>query len=121
MNRIFILTLVLISVAIALSCQNQASTNEGPLEHPNDTPTEAYKRLFAAVKSKDTEAIKKEISKKTQEFAKIAAERQKASIEQVLANGFTETTFSEKLPEIRDERVKDNMGAIEVWNSTKSK
>ena len=36
-------------------------------------------------------------------------------------NGHTETTFSDTLPPIRDERIKDNMGAIEVWNSKSSK
>ena len=35
-------------------------------------------------------------------------------------NGFTSTTFSATLPTIRDERIKDNMGAIEVWNAEKS-
>jgi len=121
MRKLFILALLLVSTAILFSCQDQNSTSNGPLENPNDTPTDAYKRLYAAVKSKDTEAIKKELSKKTQEFAKSVAGRQNAPIEKVFANGFTETTFSETLPEIRDERVKDNFGALEVWNSTSKK
>ena len=83
----------------------------------NDSPTEAYKRLFAAVKAKNTEAIRNEMTKNTQEFAIAAGERQKNPIEKVFENGFTSTTFAQTLPEIRDERVAGNMGAIEVWNA----
>lgn len=81
------------------------------------TPTEAYKQLYAAVKSKDTEAIKKHLSKKTIEFGASAAARSGTTVEKMYENGFTATTFSATLPTIRDERVKDNMGAIEVWNT----
>jgi hypothetical protein len=86
-----------------------------------DTPTEAYKGLFAAVKSKDTEAIKKWMSKSTLGFAESVSKQQNNPIEKVFENGFTGTTFAASLPEIRDERVKDNMGAIEVWNSKTQK
>lgn len=121
MRKILILTLVL--TAAALVACGDSSTGQGngrnsqTLQNPNDTPTEAYKRLFAAVKSGNTNAIRKEVSTKTQEFAKAVAEKQKKSEVEVLSNGFTATTFSPTLPEIRDERVKDNMGALEVWNS----
>ena len=54
-------------------------------------------------------------------MATSVAEQQKSPVEKVLENGFTATTFSEKLPEIRDERVQDTNGAIEVWNSKESK
>ena len=37
-------------------------------------------------------------------------------LEKVYENGFTGTTFSETLPEIRDERVLDGWGAVEVRN-----
>jgi hypothetical protein len=86
-----------------------------------DSPTEAYKGLFAAVKSKDTEAIKKWMSKSTLGFAESVSKQQNNPIEKVFENGFTGTTFAASLPEIRDERVKDNMGAIEVWNSKAQK
>jgi hypothetical protein len=82
-----------------------------------DSPTESYKALYAAVKSKDTEAIKKWMSKSTLGFAESVSKQQNKPIEEVFANGFTGTTFAATLPEIRDERIKDNMGAIEVWNS----
>lgn len=84
------------------------------------TPTEAYKHLYAAVKSKDVEAIKKHLSKKTIDFGAAAAARSGTTVEKMYENGFSSTTFSATLPTIRDERVKENMGAIEVWNSEKS-
>ena len=80
-------------------------------------PAEGYKQLYAAVKSKDTARIKAAMSKKTHEFAEMVAGRQNQPIEKVYENGFTATTFSDTLPEIRDERVKDQWGAVEVWNA----
>ncbi|HBE83300.1 MAG: hypothetical protein JNK51_04860 [Blastocatellia bacterium] len=85
------------------------------------SPTEAYKTLYAAVKSKDTEAIKASMTKKTQEFAQMVAQRNNNPIEKVYENGFTATTFAESLPEIRDERISGNMGAVEVWNARDSR
>ncbi len=72
--------------------------------------------LFAGVKAKDTEKIKQLMTKDTQALAGFLAERQKQPIEKSYENGFTATTFSDSLPEIRDERVKDNFGALEVYN-----
>ncbi len=46
---------------------------------------------------------------------------QNKTVEQVYSNGLTGTTFSETLPEIRDERIKDNMAAVEVYNSHEKK
>lgn len=109
------LLVTFIAAFFAIGCGGPPSSQ---VQNPSDTPTEAYKRLFAAVKAKNTDAIRKEMSAKTQEFAKAVAARQKKSEEEVLSNGFTATTFSPTLPEIRDERVKEKMGAIEVWNST---
>lgn len=81
-----------------------------------DTPTEAYKRLFAAVKSKDTEAIKRQLSKKSISLAEMSTQQFNKTIDQAFENGMTATTFSETLPPLRDERINDNMGALEVWN-----
>ncbi|HKP69166.1 MAG TPA: hypothetical protein VJV05_07775 [Pyrinomonadaceae bacterium] len=94
-------------------------------ESPNDggsasTPTDGYKRLYAAVKSKDTEKIKAAMSKKSQDFAQMVAARQNNPVEKIYENGFTATTFSETLPEIRDERVNGDSGAVEVWNAKES-
>lgn len=80
------------------------------------TPTEAYKMLYAAVKSKNTEEIKKMMTGSTIALAEMQASRSNQPIEKVFSNGFTETTLSASLPQIRDERVKDNFGAVEVWN-----
>jgi hypothetical protein len=57
------------------------------------------------------------MSKKTHAFAEMVAGRQNQPIEKVFENGFTATTFSESLPEIRDERVDGEFGAVEVWNA----
>jgi hypothetical protein len=81
------------------------------------SPTEAYKQLYAAVKAKDIERIKGLMSKSTQAFAQMAAARQNSPIEKVYENGFTATTFSDSLPEIRDERVSGEYGAVEVRNT----
>lgn len=80
------------------------------------TPTEAYKMLYEAVKARDTEAIKSMMSKKTLAFAQGVSAQQKKDVSQVYENGFTATTFSPTLPKIRDERTKDDMGAVEVWS-----
>ncbi len=112
MLRIFALTLILTILGLGFACSNQ--TGGGA------TPTEAYKNLYAAVKSKDTEAIKRNLTKKTLEFGAMAAGRSGTTIERVYENGFTESTFAPTLPTIRDERINGNMGAIEVWSAQKS-
>jgi len=102
---------VITSLLFAAACGGQiAGSNE-------NSPTGAYKRLYAAVKSKNTEAIKKELSKKSVDFGVMFSQRSGKTIDQAYENGFTATTFSPTLPEIRDQRIKDDMGAIEVWNS----
>ena len=117
MRKIVILSAVLILAAIAISCGSAGSTGSST----SDTPTEAYRRLYAAVKSKDTNAIKNEMSKQSIAFVQSAAAMQNKTVEQVYSNGLTGTTFSDTLPEIRDERVKDNMAAVEVYNSREKK
>lgn len=86
-----------------------------------DSPTEAYKRLYAAVKSRDTAAITAQMSQKSIEFGAKAASRNHTPIKKVYENGFTATTFAPELPPIRDERIKDDMGAVEVWNAKEEK
>ena len=113
MIRIAALIFTLSAIAALLAC-SQVTTGGGA------SPTEAYKHLYAAVKSKNIEAIKSNLTKKTIELAASQAARSGSPIEQIFENGFSETTFSASLPTIRDERVNGNMGAIEVWNSQKS-
>ena len=113
-----LLTLLTFATAFIACGDSPASNSDSEaLKNPNDTPTDAYKRLFAAVKSKNTESIKNEMSAATQAFAGFVGKQQNKTIDEVYANGFTQTTFAETLPEIRDERVKGKMAAIEVWNA----
>jgi len=113
MLRVIILILALVAIAIGFACGG-GNTGGG------STPTEAYKQLYAAVKSKDTESIKKNLTKKTIEFGAMAAARSNTTAGKMYENGFTGTTFSATLPAIRDERIKDNMGGVEVWSSEKN-
>ncbi|HQU91397.1 MAG TPA: hypothetical protein PLK77_03830 [Pyrinomonadaceae bacterium] len=121
MKKYLALILLLALAAIFAACGDTPSANTTQTSNPNDTPTEAYKRLFAAVKSKNTEAIKAEFSKKSIAAAQAQAARGKIPVDEVFKNGFTATTFAETLPEMRDERVNGTMGALEVWNSKDSK
>ena len=85
------------------------------------TPTDAYKMLYTAVKAKNTEAIKRMMSQKTLGFAESAAAQQNTPLPKFYENGITATTFAANLPQTRDQRVKDNMGALEVWNEKDNK
>lgn len=109
MLKILILTLALTFTAVFMACGPSRSGGAG-------SPTEAYKTFYAAVKSKNTDSIKAEMSQKTIAFAEGAAQRQGIKIEKMLENGLTATTFAETLPEIRDERVSGEFGSVEVWN-----
>ncbi|HVE57032.1 MAG TPA: hypothetical protein VNB22_09400 [Pyrinomonadaceae bacterium] len=83
------------------------------------TPTEAFKMLFAAVKSQDSAKIKSMLSKGSMGLAEMASGQQKKTVEEVIKNGFTETTFGDTYPQTRDERIKGEFGAVEVWNETR--
>lgn len=107
-KKSFLLTIVILAALAVVGCDGGAS---------HDTPTGAYKGLYAAVKGKNPEEIKKWLSKGTLGFAEMASKQQNSSVDKVVENGFTATTFAAELPDIRDERVSDNMGAIEVWNA----
>jgi hypothetical protein len=85
------------------------------------TPSEAYRMLFAAVKSQDTSKIRTMLSTGSMGLAQMASSQQKKTVEEVIKNGFTETTFVDDYPQMRDERVKGNYGAVEVWNAQRKK
>jgi hypothetical protein len=102
------LILLLVSGLFVFSCQKQVGTGE---------LTAAYTKLFDAVKGKDPEKIKAAMSKNSLAFAEFAAAQQKKTVEEVIKNGFTASTFAESIPEMRDERIKDEFGALEVWNA----
>ena len=117
---IFVLTVVSCAdkkMGTNVNSQSGTTVNVGGAE----TPTDAYKMLYEAVKAKQTAAIKKMMSQKTIGFAEGVAGQQKKPVEAVYENGFTATTFASALPQMRDERVKDNMGALEVWNEKDKK
>ncbi len=105
--------LIITFAFLSFACQKP----QPPVETSDaQTPTEAYKMLYAAVKSKDTEKIKQMVTKETQGLAEFMAARGNQAIAKSYENGFTSTTFAAELPEIRDERVKDEFGAIEVYS-----
>ena len=129
MKQFFFAFSILIIALIGTSCTEPSSNNanarpaakEVKCDPTMDTPTEAYKRLFAAVKAKDTAKIRQEMTENTQQFAQMVAERQKKPVDEAFANGFTATTFAPELPQIRDERVVGCFGAIEVRNDKESR
>ena len=138
-SKIIFTILAAICALIAFACNKAQSsnsptktnsTNSAPDAKPPtltdvpvgnaQTPTEAYRMLFAAVKSQDPAKIKSMISKGSMGLAEMASGQQKKPVEEVIKNGFTETTFADDYPQMRDERIKDSFAAVEVW-SEKSK
>lgn len=87
----------------------------------SDSPTAGYKRLYAAVKAKDIEAIKQNLTKKSIDIGEFAGIRAGTGTARMLDAGMTATTYAETLPEIRDERVNGTMGSVEVWNTREKK
>ncbi|MEP7212897.1 MAG: hypothetical protein ABI791_07470 [Acidobacteriota bacterium] len=107
---------------IGFACGSSGSNGNSSSGAQNgDSPTNSYKQLYTAVKAKNLDAIKQQMSKNTLAFAEAVSQQQKTPIEKVFENGFTATTFSDKLPEIRDERIDGTNGAVEVWNSKESR
>lgn len=131
-HKIVTLGLITTFTFLSLACQKPKSVETSGTQTPIEasgiqtpqrvetsdaqTPTEAYKMLYAAVKSKDTEKIKQMVSKETHGLAEFMAARQNQPLAKSFENGFTATTFATELPEIRDERVKGEFGAVEVYN-----
>lgn len=123
-------------IATAFACSKTAGNSNAPSNSASggkpptmtdvpvgnaQTPAEAYKMLFAAVKSQDPAKIKLMMSKGSLSLGEQAAGQQKKPLEEVLKNGFTETTFVDNYPQMRDQRMKENFGAIEVWNEQRKK
>ncbi len=113
---VFVIALVFVSFACqkAQTSGNQSAADKETIKA--QTPTEAYKLLFDAVRAKDTGKIRQMMSKNSMGLAGFGAQTYKQSMEKQLENGLLETTMTDSLPQIRDERVKDNFGAIEVYN-----
>ena len=85
------------------------------------TPREAYEQLYQAVQSKDSARVKQVVSKATLSFAEGVAAQRKITVDEVLKNGLTRSTINEKMPALRDERVKDKFGAIEAFSKKDNK
>jgi hypothetical protein len=119
--------LLLISAFAAVSCQTQqaGNSNTAPQQaKPTvkaQSPTDAYRMLYAAVKAKDSETIKQLMSKGSLGLAGMQASQQKKSLDQVLENGLVAPTFAPSITEIREERIKDNFGKIEVKNAQENR
>lgn len=116
--------LIFAFAVFGLACQKQTASNSAVVSDSGpraQTPTEAYQMIYNNVKAKQPNAVKQVMSEKTIALAQSQAQRSNSPLEKVFENGFTATTFSPTMPEIRDERVKDDMGAIEVYNSKDSR
>lgn len=113
MSRPLIVSLMTLVIFTFTSCGTAGVNGRADL-------VDAYTELFNAVKSKDTVRIKNSMSKGTLSFADFVSKQQGKSLEEVLKNGLTETTFAESLPEMRDEQTKNGLGHLEVY-STKSR
>jgi hypothetical protein len=111
----------LISLAISVFSLSCANANSKVEPGKASSPTEAYRMVYTAVKAKDTEKIKMMMSKSTVSFAEGVANQQNKPVAEVYMNGFTATTFSESMPDIRDERVKGDFGKVEVFNKKDNK
>lgn len=116
-SKIVFTLLAMVAAAIAFACQ-PSSPAEAPTTKAQ-SPSEAYRMLYSAVKSKDPVKIKAVLSKGSMGLAEMAAGQQKKPVDEVVKNGFSETTFAANLPQMRDERVKGEFGAVEVWNETR--
>jgi len=119
-QKIVGLSFVLAFALLSFSCQDaqtsqtQTTANLEPINA--QTPTEAYKSLYAAVKAKDNARIQQLMSKDTMAFAGFSLGQNKQPLEKFFENGLTSTTFADSLPEIRDERINGNFGAVEVFS-----
>jgi hypothetical protein len=119
--------LLLILAFAAVSCQTQQAGNSNAIQQQAkptvkaQSPTEAYQMLYAAVKAKDSETIKQLMSKGSLGLAGMQASQQKKSLEQVLENGLVAPTLAPSITEIREERIKDNFGRIEVKNAQENR
>jgi len=112
-SRLLVISIAGILILTLASCEAPSGDGKADL-------ASAYTELFNAVKSKDTARIKSSMSKATLSFAEFVSKQQGKSLEDVLKNGMTETTFADSLPKMRDEQAKDGLGHLEVY-SGKSK
>jgi hypothetical protein len=122
-NKIITAFLLLTFALFNFACQKQQAEPGSNSQQPTTTqtvkaqsPTEAYKMLYAAVKAKDMATVKQLMSKGSLGLAEFSASQQKKPVENILENGLVATTLADTLSEMRPERVKGNIGAVEVYN-----
>lgn len=128
-NKISGLFLLLTVAFISFACQQAKQAESGNAANTAavkpivkaQSPTEAYQMLYAACKAKDSDKIKQLMSKASLGLAGMSASQQKKSLDQILENGLVAPTLAPSITEIRDERVKDNFGKIEVKNEKENR
>lgn len=110
--------LVMLAAAFGgAACQKaQTTANKEEIVVKAASPTEAYKMLFAAVKAKETTRIRQLLSKNSMNLAGMGAKQFGHTMEKQIENGMLPTTAADALPPLRDERVKGNFGAVEIFN-----
>lgn len=107
---------ILFAMALATIAIIAPGCSRGPRPGDQSTPTLAYKALYEAVKKKDSERIKKVLSKGTLEMMETYAGMQKKTLNEAIENGLTETTFAPKLPASRNEKITGELAILEVKN-----
>lgn len=124
-NKIASIFLITVFALLSFSCNKKPQTAPANTQTAQtviaQSPTEAYKMLYAACKAKDSATIKQLMSKSSIGLASMSAAQQKKSVDQILENGLVAPTLADSLSEIRDERIKDNFGAVEVFNPKDNK
>ncbi len=80
------------------------------------TPTEAYKALYNAVHSGNLAATKGIMSEASLQLIEMQSQRSNKPYDEVLKNGLIQANLAPKMPEVRDQRVKDKSGAVEVFD-----
>ncbi len=118
-HQIVAVILLTVVAFTGFACQKQQAGTESnsAAAVKAQSPTEAYKLLYAAVKAKNTAQIRQLMSKSSLGLAEFSASQQKKTADQILENGLVAPTLADSITEIRDERVKDTFGAIEVFNT----
>lgn len=118
MKPFFALIFLVATVTLSgcITKDQQAERGEMPVGNA-PSPTEAYKMLFSAVKSKDPEKVKLMLSKSTMVFAESRAKQSNKPLDEIVKNGFSGPTLEEKLPQMRGEQVSGQFGMVEIYNS----
>ncbi len=85
------------------------------------TPTATFKAYVEAVKSKDTDSVKKTFSKGSLEFFEKAAKAQNKTVDEMLKTGITDEVASAAAPEMRNEKIEGDSATLEVKDNKSGK